>query len=132
MPKPQQEETIPFSLRLTKTEHTRLKTLSAGMSMASYVREKIFGSDESRPQTRGNFPVADHTMLSQLLAVPGKSRTVGNDAMLHRAVSPSSPVRQRHAGHRREGYRAGEGWLKLPLRRSGGLSPCRRRRLSAD
>jgi len=68
-----QEETVPFSLRLTKAEHARLKSLSAGKSMAAYARQNLLGGNETKRTTRGKFPVKDQQALAKVLAKLGAS-----------------------------------------------------------
>ncbi len=101
-----QEETVPFSLRLTLAEHERLKRLSAGMSMAAYTRKRLFGENAPQRQTRGKFPVADHATLGRLLAKLGQSSLASNLAELVIAArSGSLPLTPEtdaflHAAHR--------------------------------
>ena len=90
MRKHKQEKTVPFSLRLTEAEHAQLKRQSAGLSMAAYVRVRLFGDNEAKRITRGKFPVQDQKMLGQLLAKLGQSSLPGHLAELSDAARSGS------------------------------------------
>lgn len=80
----------PFSLRLSQEERMRLERDAAGMSLASYVRWKLFDPASPPPKSRGKFPVKDHAALSQVLAMLGQSRLANNLNQLARAANTGS------------------------------------------
>lgn len=76
----------PFSLRLTPEDRLRLERDAAGMSMASYIRWRLFDPDRPPPRHRGKAPVKDHQALSHALALLGQSRIAGNLNQLAKAA----------------------------------------------
>lgn len=80
----------PVSLRMTFEEKANLEKAAAGMSLAAYIRWRLFAPDMPPPRTRGNFPVKDHKALAQLLALLGQSRLANNVNQLARAANTGS------------------------------------------
>jgi len=80
----------PVSLRMTFEEKASLEKAAAGMSLAAYIRWRLFAPDMPPPRTRGNFPVKDHKALAQLLALLGQSRLANNVNQLARAANTGS------------------------------------------
>lgn len=68
----------PFSLRLTFEERSKLDKDAAGMSLAAYIRMRLFADDAAPRKVRNKFPVKDHKMLSNCLAILGQSRISNN------------------------------------------------------
>lgn len=90
---PPVKRTPPFSLRLTAKDRARLEQDAAGMSLASYIRWRLFDPDRKPPRHRGKAPVKDHKALSAVLGRLGKSSLSNNLNQLARAVhSGSLPV----------------------------------------
>ena len=84
------KDTVPFSLRLTREERQRLEEQAAGMSLAAFVRARLFGKDEAPRQTCGKTPVKDHRALAQLLGTLGQSRMAQSLGQLARAAQSGS------------------------------------------
>ena len=82
----------PFSMRLTPDERARLERDSAGMSLGSYVRWRLFDPENPPPRHRGKFPVKDHQALSALLGKLGQSRLANNLNQLAKAAHSGSLV----------------------------------------
>jgi hypothetical protein len=80
----------PVSLRMTFEEKANLEKAAAGMSLAAYIRWRLFAPDMPPPRTRGNFPLKDHKALAQLLALLGQSRLANNVNQLARAANTGS------------------------------------------
>lgn len=80
----------PVSLRMTFEEKANLEKAASGMSLAAYIRWRLFAPDMPPPRTRGNFPVKDHKALAQLLALLGQSRLANNVNQLARAANTGS------------------------------------------
>ena len=80
----------PFSLRLTCEERERLERDAAGLTLAAYIRSKLFGDDVSPRKTRGKFPVKDQKALGQVLGALGQPRLPNNLNQLARAVNTGS------------------------------------------
>lgn len=84
-----------FSLRLSPDERARIERDAAGMSLAGYIKSRLFGEDVQRRQTRGKFPVYDHSKLAELLGKLGSTRLANNLNQLarlaHLGTLPVSP-----------------------------------------
>ncbi|MBL4789622.1 MAG: plasmid mobilization relaxosome protein MobC [Kordiimonadaceae bacterium] len=85
----------PLSIRLSPEERARLESDCLGMSLASYIKWRVFDPDKPPPRIRGKVPVKDHMKLGQILALLGASRIASNINQLAKAVhSGSLPVTQ--------------------------------------
>lgn len=85
----------PFSLRLTFEERRKLEQQAAGMPIAAYVKQQVFGPGAVARSPRGKAPVKDHQVLAQLLAQLGASRMPQNLNQLARAANRGSlPVNE--------------------------------------
>lgn len=82
--------TLPISLRMTFEEKARLDRDAAGMSIAAYIRWRLFDSGNPPPRTRGRFPVKDEAALAKVLATLGQSRLSNNVNQLARAANSGS------------------------------------------
>lgn len=82
--------TLPISLRMTFEEKARLDRDAAGMSVAAYIRWRLFDPDNAPPRKRGKQPVKDHKALAQLLALFGQSRIANNLNQLARSANTGS------------------------------------------
>jgi len=71
-------------------EKMRLDREAAGMSLAAYIRWRLFDPESPAPKSRGKHPVKDHQALSQLLALLGQSRLANNMNQLARAANSGS------------------------------------------
>ena len=80
----------PFSLRFTFEEKAKLLEEAGDMSLASYVKSRLF--DNFRPPTkrRSKKPVKDHAALAQVLALLGKSHIANNINQLAKAANTGS------------------------------------------
>jgi hypothetical protein len=80
----------PFSLRFTFEEKAKLLEEAGDMSLASYVKSRLF--DNFRPPTkrRNKKPVKDHAALAQVLALLGKSHIANNINQLAKAANTGS------------------------------------------
>lgn len=79
------DDTRPFSLRFTREERAALERRAAGMSLAAYIRSRLFESKAAAPrQTRGKFPVKDQKALAKLLGMMGQSQLGANLKQLAR------------------------------------------------
>jgi hypothetical protein len=68
-----------ITLRLTEAENTRLRELADGVTLSSYVRERLFGKDANQRKTRRRHkPVADEQSLARVLAMLGETRLANN------------------------------------------------------
>jgi hypothetical protein len=78
----------PFSLRLSFEERQKLEKQAAGVSLAAYVKDCLFGGDAPRRgPPRGTAPVKDHEVLGKLLAQLGASRLPNNLNQLAKAAN---------------------------------------------
>ena len=82
--------TKPVSLRMSFEEKARLERDAAGMSLAAYIRWRLFEPSAPPPKSRGKFPVKDHRSLSKLLGLLGQTRIANNLNQLARAVNSGS------------------------------------------
>ena len=92
LPPPQDEPKPlhPVSLRMTFEQKAQLERDAAGMSVAAYIRWRLFNPDSPPPRTRGKFPVKDHQALTKLLALLGQSRLANNVNQLAKAAHSGS------------------------------------------
>ncbi len=92
---PGNKRPAPFSLRLTFEERRKLEQQAAGMPIAAYVKQQVFGPGAVARSPRGKAPVKDHQVLAQLLAQLGASRMANNLNQLARAANRGSlPVNE--------------------------------------
>ena len=89
-PKAEQAPLHPVSLRMTFEQKAQLEREAAGMSVAAYIRWRLFNPDTPPPRTRGKFPVKDHQALTKLLALLGQSRIANNVNQLAKAANSGS------------------------------------------
>lgn len=68
----------PFSLRLTPEERARLVREAGSLSLATYIRSRLFDPAVIPPRRRVKAPVQDHRALAQVLALLGQSRIPNN------------------------------------------------------
>ena len=80
----------PFSLRLTYEERARLDAERGGMTLAAYIRERLFGVDAAPRKKRGNSPVQDKEALGRMAGALGQSRLSQNMNQLAKAVNSGS------------------------------------------
>lgn len=80
----------PYSLRLSSADREKLERDRGMMSLAAYIRWRLFDPDRPPPRHRGNAPVKDQHALSSLLAQLGQSRLSNNLNQLARAVNTGS------------------------------------------
>ncbi|QIG79462.1 plasmid mobilization relaxosome protein MobC [Stakelama tenebrarum] len=80
----------PFCLRLTPEERARLELDAAGMTLAAYIKWRVFDPDSPPPKTRGKTPVRDHQTLSRLMGLLGQSRLSTNINQLAKAANSGS------------------------------------------
>jgi hypothetical protein len=71
-------------------EKARLERAAAGMSVAAYIRWRLFDPDNPPPRLRGKHPVKDHQALAKLLALLGQSRLSANLNQLARSANIGS------------------------------------------
>lgn len=90
MPTSRKKGPAPFSLRLTPEERAQLERCASGMSVGSYIRERLLGDDAAPRRTRGRNPVKDHRALGEVLGELGRSRIASNLNQLARAVNTGS------------------------------------------
>lgn len=76
--KPDTRPSPRVTLRLTEDELDRLKKAAAGVSISSYIRDKLFGKDVSLRKTRRRNPVKNEEALAQVLGKLGQSRIANN------------------------------------------------------
>ncbi len=89
-PTPPVRRASPFSLRFSGEDRARLERDAAGMSLAAYIRWRLFDPESKPPRHRGKAPVKDHQALSAVLALLGKSGLSNNLNQLARAVHTGS------------------------------------------
>lgn len=89
-PAPPKTYTAPVSLRMSFAEKDRLEREAAGMSVAAYIRWRLFDPESPPPRIRGKQPVKDHQAIAQLLALLGQSRLANNVNQLARAANSGS------------------------------------------
>lgn len=82
----QRPRPAPLSIRLSTEERVRLERDAAGISLAAYIKGRVFGEDVPRRTTRGKAPIRDHKVLGQLLAQLGASRLASNLNQLAKAA----------------------------------------------
>lgn len=85
-----QRSTLPVSLRMSFEEKQRLDKDAAGMSLAAYIRWRLFDPENPPPKSRGKQPVKDHQALARLLALLGQSRLANNMNQLARSANSGS------------------------------------------
>ena len=102
--RPPKRRAPPYSLRLSQADRERLEQDALGMSLAAYIRWRLFDPESPPPRQRGKVPVKDQQALSGLLAQLGKSHLANNLNQLARAansgslpVSPDVEAALRHA-----------------------------------
>lgn len=89
-PPPEDKPLLPVSLRMSFEQKAQLERDAAGMSVAAYIRWRLFDPDSPPPRTRGKFPVKDHKALTKLLALLGQSRIANNVNQLAKAANSGS------------------------------------------
>ena len=87
---PPKRRAPPYSFRLSQADRERLERDSRGMSLASYIRWRLFDPNSPPPRQRGKVPVKDQQALSGLLAHLGKSQLANNLNQLARAANSGS------------------------------------------
>lgn len=87
---PPKRRAAPYSLRLSSADREKLERDALGMSLAAYIRWRLFDPDKPPPRKRGKAPVKDEQALSGLLAQLGQSRLSNNLNQLARAVNTGS------------------------------------------
>ncbi|KAA8610262.1 hypothetical protein [Salipiger aestuarii] len=80
----------PFSLRLTYEERARLDAQRGSKTLATYIRERLFGVDAAPRKKRGNSPVPDKEALGRMAGALGQSRLSQNMNQLAKAVNSGS------------------------------------------
>lgn len=75
----------PFSLRLKENERADLLMRAAGLPLGFYVKQVLF-ADTARPARKPKAVLADHALLSRVLAGLGGSRLASNLNQLAKAV----------------------------------------------
>ncbi|MFG6569905.1 hypothetical protein [Sulfitobacter sp. 1A13679] len=80
----------PFSLRLTYEERARLDAERGSKTLATYIRERLFGADAAPRKRRGNSPVQDKEALGRMAGALGQSRLSQNMNQLAKAVNTGS------------------------------------------
>lgn len=80
----------PFSLRFTFEEKAKLLEEAGDMSLASYVKSRLFDNFRPAPKRRSKKPVEDHAALAQVLALLGKSHIANNINQLAKAANTGS------------------------------------------
>lgn len=80
----------PVSLRMTFEEKAKLEADAAGLSLAAYIRSRLFDSENPPPRRRGKHPVKDHKALAQALGLLGQSRLSSNLNQLARSANTGS------------------------------------------
>ena len=71
-------------------EKALLERDAAGMSIAAYIRCRLFDPDNPPPRNRGKHPVKDQQAIAQLLALLGQSRLANNVNQLARLANSGS------------------------------------------
>lgn len=90
--KPKRRAPPPFSIRFTQKERARLKRDAGALSIAAYMRLKLFAGDEPPPTrrkpTRKQYvPSAELTVLGEMLGGLGQSRLASNVNQLAKAAN---------------------------------------------
>jgi hypothetical protein len=80
----------PVSLRMTFEEKAKLETDAAGLSLAAYIRSRLFDPNNPPPRRRGKHPVKDHQALAKALGLLGQSRLSSNLNQLARSANSGS------------------------------------------
>ncbi len=75
---------------MTFEEKARLERDAAGMSVAAYIRWRLFDPEQPPPRKRGKQPVKDHRTLAKLLGLLGQSRLANNINQLARSANSGS------------------------------------------
>ena len=98
--KPKRKAPPPFSIRFTEAERARLEQDAGALSLAAYMRLKLFAGDEPPPTrrkpTRKQYvPSAELAVLGQMLGGLGQSRLASNLNQIAKAANigalPVSP-----------------------------------------
>ena len=72
-----QEPTRPFSIRLTVTEHQKLKQAAGKRPVGVYIREKLFDGEMVKRRVRRNVE-PDSEAIARLAGLLGQSRIANN------------------------------------------------------
>lgn len=80
----------PFSIRFTFEERARLDADRGRASLASHIRECLFGDDATPRKKPGNSPIKDAEALGRVLGALGGSRLSNNLNQLAKAVNTGS------------------------------------------
>ena len=90
--KPKRKAPPPFSIRFTEAERARLERDAGALSIAAYMRLKLFAGDKPPPTrrkpTRKKYvPSAELAVLGEMLGGLGKSRLASNVNQLAKAAN---------------------------------------------
>lgn len=84
----------PYSLRFSSEDRARLERDAAGISLAAYIRWRLFDPDSPPPRQRGKAPVKDQQALSGVLARLGnRCRKLGGRRSEVRQGQSPKPLR---------------------------------------
>ena len=84
---PTSRRPAPLSLRLTPEERLQLERDAAGLSLAAYIKSRLFDGLAGPVRSRGKFPVRDHQAISTVLGKLGHSRIANNLNQIARAAN---------------------------------------------
>ena len=77
---------LPFSLRLTLEERTRLNEQAGSQPIGAYIRSRIFGQNAKKRRAVRR-PALDHQKLALVLSELGRSRLASNMNQLAKAAN---------------------------------------------
>ncbi|NHK27927.1 hypothetical protein FF098_008435 [Parvularcula flava] len=84
--KPKKKRPAPISLRVSENERALLKELAGQRSVNAYVREKVFG-DQETPRRSYRKPRSDEAAIGKALALLGQSRLSSNLNQIAKAAN---------------------------------------------
>ncbi len=99
-PKRKRKAPPPFSIRFTDEERARLDRDAGALSLAAYMRLKLFAGDEPpptkrKPTRKKHIPSAELAVIGQMLGGLGQSRLASNMNQIAKAANigtlPVSP-----------------------------------------
>lgn len=94
-PSPKKRGLSPVSVRLTEEEHEQLRDMAGTMSMAAFIRLKVFGEGDSTPSRKAytkkrTAPSAELVMVGAMLGGLGESEVAANLSELAEAARDGS------------------------------------------
>lgn len=85
--KPEKPDHVPFSLRLSNEEREALKIRAKNKTVSAYIREQLFGHEQTPRQYNLRRPSEDKQLLAKAMGELGKSRLSSNMNQIAKAAN---------------------------------------------